>query len=146
MGHRIVTGGTIGKSAGITAAGMRLLFSRGWDKGNWETAEKVLRGKRKGKPRIAKGAFRNAFTGAVMRPGDTFEGKRIRGGGKVLFRPERGAGALMTRPFPMLRPAFEDMKRPMMLAIENELRKIEGEAERLAKNPQKRQWLDNPVV
>lgn len=121
LGHRIVKGGTLAKGTspgGITAAGLRMLFAHGWDK-------------RKGRGRKRRG-FANAFTGEIIGAGgktksvSTFRwGKRLRGGGRLIGG--------MTRPFPMLRPAFDKMKRSMLIAIELELRKIEAEATRLAK-------------
>lgn len=143
LGHRIVKGGTLAKGTspgGITAAGKRLLANTGWQQGNWETGRKILRGRRKGKPEIGKGNWRNIWTGTISKMAGALAptGQRIRGGGHL-------TGGV-TRKFPMLQPAFEAMKRPMMIGIENELKKIEGEAQRLAKNPQKRQWLDNTVI
>lgn len=120
LGHRIVTGGTQSKyqdkMPGLTAAGRRWLSQLGW---NYEVLG--------GKGRKTRRAWKNA-AGAIAPTGqfsgEFFQGKRIRGGGK-------STGG-MTRAFPMLAPAFDTMKRPMMLAIEHELKKIDAEAIRLA--------------
>jgi len=137
LGHRIVHGGSLEKKfqhllPNMTAAGQRHLTKMGWTKGDWESGV-VLKGKRKGKPRILKGSWKDA-TGSV-RAGGSFGreegGVRVRGGGTV---------AGMTRKFPMLGPAFQTMARPMIITIENELKKIGPEAVRLAQNKQKKNW------
>jgi len=142
-GHAIVTGGTLSKRGpvmpGITASGKRWLRSFGLEQGNWETDEVVLHGKRKGKPRIAKGGWK--YTGAKawkrlgMQPGGIYHigmslaGRRVRGGGRLLGG--------RTSPKPMLGPAFDLMARPMLITIENELRKVGAKAEELAQNVHK---------
>lgn len=132
FGHRIVHGGTL--NGGITAAGARLLRSHGFVKGDY-AGPPVLHGRGKGKPRKLRGAWKDTATGKVREGsffGKFFGGTRIRGGGKV---------GGMTKAYPILGPAFSQMQRPMMIAIENELKKIEGEAVRLAGNVgQKKHW------
>jgi hypothetical protein len=126
-GHAIVKGGTL---KGITVAGKRFLHSQGWAQGDWVSGE-VLHGKRKGQPRTTKGAWKFRGGGITLSTafGTHLYGKRIAGGG-------RATGG-RTSPKPMLGPAFDLMARPMLITIENELRKIGVEAERLAKNAHK---------
>ena len=75
------------------------------------------------------------FPSGLYDVGDRFRGKQIRGGGTV---HTKGGGR--TRARPMIAPAFATMLRPMQIGIELELKKIEAEAVRLAKNTQKRSF------
>lgn len=131
-GHRSVKGGTLSTDKGMNAAGERFLKSLGWTKGDHESGT-VLRGRNKGKPKILKGAWK---LGNEVKRGKAFGalylGKRLRGGGKLT--------GTRTKAYPMLGPAWQRMARPMLITIENELRKIGPEAVRLAKNKQKRLW------
>lgn len=138
FGHRIVRGGTLphgGSEGDLTAAGKRWLTAQGWVKGNY-TGSLVLHGRRKGKPRIIRGGWRDASTGKTVSGsffGKKYLGRQIRGGGV--------ATGGMTRKYPMLGPAFQVMQGPMLAAIEIELKKIGPEAERLAKNVgKKKHW------
>jgi len=142
LGHRIVRGGTLertGKLPGLTAAGKRWLKQHGLVQGNYKVPSAGRKGK---KLKTLRGAWRyqgaRAWNKYGLTPGKVYQfgvgafGRRIRGGGKVVVN--KNGNAVVTRKFPMLKPAFEEMKRPMLIAIENELRKIGPEAERLAKS------------
>ncbi|MFA5234972.1 MAG: HK97 gp10 family phage protein [Sulfurimonas sp.] len=138
FGHRIVRGGTLageGRTPGITAAGIRFMRSKGFIKGTYESG-KVLHGKRKGKPRMVSGFAKGGNVYKSSDIGMTVMGRQVRGGGRVVMKAGAGllSGGMRTKPCPMLGPAWETMKRPMMIAIENELRKIERTAVRLAGN------------
>ena len=137
LGHQNVKGGTLsvqGRKAGVTAAGNRWLAQHGLEKALMPKF--VLRGKNKGKLRKDKGvagyqyvgqkAWLGMAPGKFYKVGDRVFGRKIRGGGK--------ASGGRTRAYPMLGPAFQTMARPMLITVENELKKIEAEAVRLAGN------------
>jgi hypothetical protein len=112
LGHNIVTGGTAQrtwiKRVGLTAAGRRLAISR------------IVYSRAGGEIPSAR------YVQKVLSAIPSFIGTtRVRGGGKLTGN--------RTRKFPMLRPAFDTMQRPMLIAIENELRKIEPVANELAR-------------
>lgn len=163
LGHRIVKGGTLEKEhkqyatarsaavaallsgqdrlPGITAAGKRWLGQHGLVQGDYKVDRLGRSRTGKKRTRIARGAWK--YTGERswlgMTPGQILEGGQGPGkiGRQMFGRTIRGGGRLTggtTREFPMLRPAFESMKRPMLITIENELKKIEGEASRLCQH------------
>jgi hypothetical protein len=149
LGHKIVRGGTLdrgsGRLPGITASGNRWIKSFGLMKGRIpKTALHGTKGRKRkdsktvGYQYIGKRAWKVSADKTLIpgnwyeTPGMTLFGRAVRGGGHVVTNKQ--GGALMTRKFKMLEPAFDQLRRPMMISIEIELKKIEAEAVRLAGN------------
>lgn len=136
LGHRIVTGGTVGQPAvqgpGISAAGKRWLNQQGWVKGK---ATMSGLGKRTKKKWVTwRGAWVNMNTGQILEGKDvsnqTFK-RQIRGGGKIAT--DKGGANRRTTPRPMLSKAWADMKVPILITLELALKKgIQEQAAKLA--------------
>jgi hypothetical protein len=146
LGHRIVTGGTVGQPAvlgkwgqiikpaqgpGISAAGKRWLNQQGWVKGK---ATMPGRGRSKKKWVTWRGAWVNMNTGQILEGKETTNrafGRPIRGGGKIAT--DKGGANRMTTPRPMLSKAWADMKTPIAITLELEIKKgVEEQAAKLA--------------